>query len=64
MKITFSGVTGSRPLRLMEAQVWLAALNSMILESQRVVAEIRLASGNPKRKRRLPHEGEVAMGTA
>jgi len=51
VKITFSGVTGSHSLRLVEAQVWAVALSAIISESQRVLTEMKLASGTSKRKR-------------
>jgi hypothetical protein len=51
VKITFSGVTGSHPLRLVEAQVWGTALKAIILESQRVLTELKLVAGKSKRKR-------------
>jgi hypothetical protein len=50
VKITFSGVSGSHPLKLVEAQAWATALNAIIMESQRVLTEMK--SGDAKSKRR------------
>jgi len=51
VKITFSGVSGSHPLNLVEAQTWAAALNAVILESQRALTEMRSGSAKAKRKK-------------
>jgi hypothetical protein len=48
-KITFSGVSGSRPLKLSEAQEWASALNAMVQECQRVAIEMKAANDKPKR---------------
>jgi hypothetical protein len=51
VKISFTGVAGSNPLKLVEAQTWASAMNAIVMETQKEISEMKEGDEGKSRKR-------------
>jgi hypothetical protein len=52
VRVAFSGTSMADPLRLLDAQTWNEALAALIVETRKIVAELKEAAATTKTKKR------------